>query len=281
MAGTNEEVWLAVFQYGHPQLKAYQRLHRSLPPWRVPRKECKLCYAPYEGLGGILMRLRGKVPSVPNPDYCTACNYFIRTFPGGAEVELSILFIDVRGSGKIASRLTPTHFSHLMQDFYRAATESLIVSDGFILDFMGDAVVAVWPPGFVGKAHACKAIEAAESLLRLTVPVGANGMPLPIGIGIHSAVAFIGTFEGAKGGIQDVRAVGDSVNVAAGLSQLAGPYEALITEATFEAAGINPARLELRRLSVKGRDEPVAVRILRKDSPKLFVQFSEPLRIAS
>ena len=130
MVGANEEVWLSLFRDGNPRLKSYQRLHRSLPPWKLARAECKLCYAPYEGFGGILMRLRGKGPSVPNPDYCTACNYFIRTYPGGAEVELSILFVDVRGSGKMAAHLTPTDFSRLIQSFYKAATQSVIASRG-------------------------------------------------------------------------------------------------------------------------------------------------------
>ena len=108
---------------------------------------------------------------------------------------------------------------------------------------MGDALVVVWPPGFVGKDHGRKAIRAAENLLRLQLPVGPNGGVLPIGIGVHTAVVFIGTFEGAEGGIQDVRVVGDSVNIAAGLSQLAGWGEALVTEATFTAADINPPEL--------------------------------------
>ena len=235
MVGANQEIWLAVFRDGHPQLKSYQRLHRSLPPWVLPRAKCKLCFAPYTSLGGILMRFRGKVPSVPNPDYCTACNYFIQTSPGGAEVELSILFVDVRGSGKFAARLTPTDFSHLIQRFYKAGTQSVIRSEGFIVDLVGDALVTVFPPGFVGQDHSGKAIRAAESLLHLVVPVGQDGTPLPIGIGVHTGIAFIGTFEGAKGGIQDVRVVGDSVNIAAGLSQLAAPGEALISEAVFEA----------------------------------------------
>jgi len=51
MVGANEDVWLAVFERGHPRLKSIQRLHHSLPPWRLPRVEGKLCDAFYEGLG--------------------------------------------------------------------------------------------------------------------------------------------------------------------------------------------------------------------------------------
>ena len=166
MASANEEVWLAVFKFGHPKLKSFHRLHRSLPPWELPRRECKLCYAPFEGLGAVLMRLQGKIPSVPNPDYCTACNRFIRAFPGGAEVELSILFIDVRGSGKIAAQLTPSDFGHLLQSFYKAATRSAIISEGFIIDLVGDALVAIWPSGFVGEDHARKARRPPRAINR-------------------------------------------------------------------------------------------------------------------
>jgi adenylate cyclase len=275
MASANEEVWLAVFKFGHPKLKSFHRLHRSLPPWELPRRECKLCYAPFEGLGAVLMRLQGKIPSVPNPDYCTACNRFIRAFPGGAEVELSILFIDVRGSGKIAAQLTPSDFGHLLQSFYKAATGSVIISEGFIIDLVGDALVAIWPSGFVGEDHARKAIRAAESLLRLVVTVDSNGSLLPIGIGVHTGVAFIGTFEGAKGGIQDVRVVGDNVNVAAALSQLARAGEALISEVAFRASGISPTGFDSRRVNVKDRTEPVAAYVMLKDTPALSVDFPE------
>ena len=100
----NEEVWYAVFGPGHPDLQKQHRLHKRLPS--PPR--CKLCLAPFGGLGGAYMRLRGKRPSNRNPRFCSACDHFIRAHPGGAEVMLSMVFADVRGSTALAEQVSPT-----------------------------------------------------------------------------------------------------------------------------------------------------------------------------
>src|SRR6516165_3924341 len=106
-ATANEALWRTIFADGHPQLKSFQRLHSWLPS--PPR--CKMCFAPFRGIGGLVMRLRGKAPANRNPRYCSACDKFIRNFPGGAEVELSMLFVDVRGSVPAVARLSPTEVS--------------------------------------------------------------------------------------------------------------------------------------------------------------------------
>src|SRR5690349_11285080 len=75
--------------------KRLRRLNRRLP--RDPR--CKFCNAPFEGVGGVLVRaVFGKRRSQLNPNYCNMCDEASRRFPGGAEVRMSMLFIDVRGS---------------------------------------------------------------------------------------------------------------------------------------------------------------------------------------
>src|SRR5262245_24666928 len=89
------------------------------------------------------MRLRGKARNRRNPSYCDACDKFLQAFPGGAEVELSMIFVDVRGSVHLGEQMTPTGFSHLMNDFYAMAADALIETDGFILETEGDHVVGI------------------------------------------------------------------------------------------------------------------------------------------
>lgn len=261
----NEEVWRAVFGEGHPKLKQFQQFHSRLPA--PPR--CRMCFAPFAGIGGAYMRLRGKSPSRHNPHYCNACDAFITSYPGGAEVELSILFVDVRNSVGIAERLGPTAYSRVMKSFYVAATRPVIDTDGFIIDFIGDAVMGIFPPGFCGPEHARKAIQAAERLIRSSMPFHLEGAELPIGVGVHTGRVFIGSVAGADGGRYDVQPLGDSVNVAARLSGLAAPREALISDAAFAAAGIGNHGAQPRQLDLKGRATPIAVRAIRRDSPPL------------
>jgi adenylate cyclase len=80
-------------------------------------------------------------------------------------------------------------------------------------------------------------------------------------------VAFFGTVPDADGGFSDFTALGDTVNVAARLVSAAQPGEALISQGTCTAAGVDVACLEHRQLSVKGKSELVGVRVLNPSSP--------------
>lgn len=252
----NEELWGVIFGAGNPDLQKQHRLYRRLPS--PPR--CKLCLVPFRGIGGAVMRFRGKRPSNRNPRFCSACDHFIRAHPGGAEVMLSMVFADVRGSTALAEQVSPTELHRRMNAFYAAITHELVETDGFMIDVVGDEVVGIYPPGMSGQRYAALAIEAARRLVALG-PSETGG--LPFGVGVHTGLVHIGTTMGADDGIADVRAMGDGVNVVARLSSAAAQGEALISSATWEAAGESPAGLEERELQLKGRTKPLSVSVLR------------------
>ena len=77
-------------------------------------------------------------------------------------------------------------------------------------------------------------------------------------MGVHTGIAFAGAV-GRTGGAIDITALGDNVNVAARLASKAGGGEVLISEAAYEAAGIDLGSLEKRALELKGKTEPVNV----------------------
>jgi class 3 adenylate cyclase len=79
---------------------------------------------------------------------------------------------------------------------------------------------------------------------------------MPVGIGIHTGVAYIGSVE-AEGGVSNISILGDSVNIAARLTSLAAPGELLISEETRQAAGLQMAGMESRCLSLKGKSKTV------------------------
>lgn len=221
-----------------------------------------MCFVPFRGIGGAFMRLRGKGPAARNPRYCDACTKFLNAFPGGAEVEMSIMFVDVRGSVSIAEQLKPAEFSLFMKGFFTAATQALIESDGFVIDFRGDCVTGVYPPGFSGKDHARKAFDGAKHLLRDMAPRAPDGSIVPIGIGVHTGVVHIGTISGAEGGMQGISILGDNANIAARLSQVAGPGEALISGTACRASKQPVEHLEARQVELKGKSTPISVRVL-------------------
>ena len=85
---------------------------------------------------------------------------------------------------------------------------------------------------------------------------------LRLGIGVHTGPAFVGTVKGAEDTVDDITALGDSVNITARLAAQAGAGEALISEAAYASAGLDLGNLEQRRLELKGKSEPVTVRVM-------------------
>src|SRR5215470_2828970 len=95
-----------------------------------------------------------------------------------------------------------------------------------------------------------------------------RGTPwLPVGVGVHTGRAFFGTVSGADGTFSDFTALGDTVNTAARVASAAQAGEALITEAACGVAGLDLGKLEQRSLRLKGKSEPVTVRVMQIASP--------------
>jgi adenylate cyclase len=252
----NIDFWRAILNGEHPGLRRGRHLLGVLP--RGPR--CKLCNAPFSGPFVPLMGLLGKRPSKRNPRFCGDC---LTTTPvGGAEVELSLLFADVRGSTTLAEQLRATEFAERMNRFYQAGTEALIRTDALIDKFMGDQVIGLYVPGFAGPDHARLALQAAQELLRATGHQDRGDPWLPIGVGVHTGIAYVGTV-GSDSTVTDVTVLGDAANIAARLASAAGQGEVLVTEQAYTAARVCRDDLEHRTLQLKGRSEPVDVRVLR------------------
>jgi adenylate cyclase len=173
-----------------------------------------------------------------------------------------MLFVDVRGSTTIAEKINSFEFSRLMNRFYEATIHVLVQADAFIDKLVGDEVTALFIPGYAGKEHARKAVEAGQALLRVTGHGEPGGPWVPVGVGIHTGTAWVGSIVGASGAAADFTALGDNVNIAARLASKAGQGEVLISEATYKAAQMNNNVIEQRELELKGKSEVVTVMVL-------------------
>jgi len=220
---------------------------------------CVLCNAPFKGLGSVFMRaFFNKRPSKLNPKYCSTCDDFVSNTLGGTELEISMLFADVRGSTTIAEKITPSEFTNLMNRFYTAATDVMVRTDAFIDKLAGDGVIGLYVSGFAGPDHARVAIGAAVELLKATGHNAKEGAWLPVGVGVNTGVAFVGSV-GSQGGISQFTALGDSMNITARLASRARAGEILVSREACTAAKFDTSKLEERRLELKGRSEPIDV----------------------
>ncbi len=145
---TVNEMWEKNLTEGNIYWRRYRHYYGKLPS--NPR--CVNCHRPFSGIGGtILHSLQGLEKSDKNPRYCADCHSFTYQYPGGAEIELSMLFVDVRGSTTIAEKMDTLEFSRLMNRFYEAAINVLVQADAFIDKLVGDEVTALFVPGFAGE----------------------------------------------------------------------------------------------------------------------------------
>jgi adenylate cyclase len=242
---TVEEMWRQMLTGDYPRLHKMRRMWGALPS--PPR--CKLCNAPFRGPGGVLMRAFAYGPSPLNRRLCNWCIRAISKQPGGAEVEISVLFADVRGSTAIAERLPPEEYSRLIARFYGTAAEVIDGQDGIVDKFVGDGAIALFIPSFTATHHAASAIAAARGLLEQTDD------DIPLGVGVHSGPSFVGAV--GEGDAKDFTALGDTVNAAARLTSLAAAGEVLISAETAGAGGLETAGLERRTLELRGREQTI------------------------
>jgi adenylate cyclase len=246
-----------------PWLPRLRRVWGHVPS--SPR--CKLCSAPFHGPGGLITKVVMHGPSMSNPLLCNACFGQLRKYPGGTEIEISVLFADIRGSTGIAERTSAVEFRRLVQEFYLRAAKAIDESDGIIDKFLGDGIMALFIPVMSGPMHARGAVEAGEALIRAVADPELFEGGVRVGAGVHTGLAFVGTV--GFGDKIDFTALGDTVNVAARLGSDAGAGELLVSAAAWRAAGRDEVA-ERRELTVKGRTEPLDVIVLR-GSPEVAV----------
>jgi adenylate cyclase len=257
---TAEQWWRGLLTGEAPAFPLRQFRHvLSLIP-TGPR--CKFCNAPYHGMGAPIMRLLGKGPSRLTPQLCRQCLDHASRHLGGAEIELTMLFADVRGSTPLAERMSPSAYSQLISRFFATASDVLIHSNALVDRLVGDQVIGIYVPGFAGAEHRQSAIRAAKALLRATGHDTPEGPWIPVGVGVHTDVAFLGSV-GSEGSATDITVLGDAPNVAARLSSAAAAGEILISQNAY-APDMNLEHLEQRQLELKGKSQPVGVYVLKE-----------------
>jgi adenylate cyclase len=254
-----ENIWRNLLTQGESDKeKRLRKIFRMFPA----KTKCKWCDLPFDHPASPLIHfIFRKKPSAFNPRFCNVCDDFAVKFQGGAEVELSMVFADIRGSTPLAEGMSPTEFKKLIDRFYQVSTKIFIKTNAMIDKLVGDEVTAFYIPGLAGKDYARMAVEAAQELLIQTGHKDPHGPWAPIGVGIHTGVAFVGAV-GTSDGMVDITALGDAVNVAARLASQAKTGEILVSEGTLQAARIDAANLEKRRLELKGKSSEFEVNVI-------------------
>jgi adenylate cyclase len=246
-----------------PGLARMRRVMRRLPHG----PHCKLCAAPFEGPAGAVLRHVGFARFPGNPAICGSCIKGLNKLGVfGAEIPVSLLFADIRGSTGIGERLSPTEFRSFLDRFYQLSSSAILDHDGLVDKFVGDEVIGLFFVGISGTGHAAAAIGAARALLdALGLAHASDSGPIPVGAAVHTGDAFVGS-TGAGGAVSDFTALGDVVNTTARLAGSAAAGELLVSIAAARAGNLDLPSLEHRTLSVRGRSDAVEVVAMRSST---------------
>jgi adenylate cyclase len=256
----DEAFWRDFLTRGDGMERRVRGVFRRIP--HGPR--CKLCAAPFRGVGAPFMRMIGKRPSPQNPKVCGSCFDFMIRHHGGAEIEATVLFADIRGSTAMAESMPTPAFRGLLDRFYTTASEVVFDHDGTVDKFIGDELMAMFFPLISGPHHVAQAVAAAHALLVATGHGDPDGPWVPIGAGVHTGMVWVGAVGDATH--TELTGVGDAVNTTARLAAAAGPGEVLVTDAAAVMAGLDPV-LERRSLELKGKAAATDVVVLTVGSP--------------
>jgi adenylate cyclase len=180
---------------------------------------------------------------------------------GGKRKQVSVFFTDVRNYTTLCESLPPERVVGILNELFGMMGKIIARHNGFIVDFVGDAVLAVFGAARENPNHARDAVQTAVEVQSELVDLNARwekrGIPpLKIGVGVHTGEAQVGVVGGQR---KKFGVTGDTVNTGARVEALNKEFATsiLITRETldqldggFEVAG----RGEVK---VKGRDKSV------------------------
>jgi adenylate cyclase len=176
---------------------------------------------------------------------------------GGTRQVISILFADIRGFSTFSERLNPETLVEIINTYWTISSDAIHMQNGVIDKFMGDAVMALYnTPLRPQKDHALRAVRSAAALVsdsrayHETVPEKDR---ISFGIGVHTGEAVVGNV-GSPDRL-DYTAMGDSVNLAKRLQEVAKPMQILMSDDTYQQVKDRVEVNELEPIQVKGRTQ--------------------------
>ncbi|MCR4706808.1 MAG: adenylate/guanylate cyclase domain-containing protein [Clostridiales bacterium] len=161
---------------------------------------------------------------------------------------VTMLFSDIRGSTDLSERMAPMDFIRMLNHYLEEMIEIVNAWRGNILEFVGDAIVAVYGAPRENADAAEEAVACAVAMQRRMEAVNewnrSQGYPIiGVGIGIHTGEAVLGTIGSATRAKYDM--IGRNVNLAERIESLSGGGQILVSTETLSSAGdrvrINPA----------------------------------------
>ncbi len=193
-----------------------------------------------------------------------------RTTGRTEQLTVTVLMSDIRGYSTIAEHADPVVLAGQLNEHRAAMNRAILDADGTVMQFVGDAVMAVFGAPIALADHADHALRGALAMHAAQADLNerwqVEGLPaFRLGIGISTgtvAAALLGSDERLE-----YTVVGDAVNLAQRLQQLAEGGEIALSEPSHDALSEPPAAERLEPQLVKGRETPVVAYLVRRAVP--------------
>ena len=180
---------------------------------------------------------------------------------GGAVFDVTILFADLSGFTSFSERSSPPEVVTMLNRYFEVATAAILAENGTIVQYIGDALMALFNAPVRQADHASRAARAALAMQRGVDTLAAQipGWPR-FRVGVNTGEALVGNIGSEA--LRNYNATGDAVNVAARLETLARPGQVVVGGATYTALDGSAHATPLGDVVVKGRRQPVTAYLL-------------------
>lgn len=182
---------------------------------------------------------------------------------GGSLAELTALFADLRGFTSFSEKTDPGDVMEMLNRYFAAAVPAIFRNGGTVIQFVGDALLAVFDAPSPGPDHAFRAAKSALEMQEAIEAEAGSGAEAPrFRIGINTGLAVIGNVGSDE--IRSFSVIGDAINVAARLESSAEPGTVVIGDTTYQAIADRVEASSLGHLDLKGKDERVEAYLLER-----------------
>ena len=176
---------------------------------------------------------------------------------GGEEIEVTVLFADLRGYTSFSERTPPAQVVAMLNDAFGVAVPIVLAQGGTVVQFMGDAMMAIFNAPHPQADHALRAARAALALQRAIGELHAGTSAPGFRVGINSGPALVGNIGAAQ--MRNYSAIGDTTNLAARLQTFAPEGSVVIGATTYALIGECATIRPLGHPELKGKSQPVEV----------------------
>jgi adenylate cyclase len=183
---------------------------------------------------------------------------------GGEYQNITILFSDIKNFTKLAETTPPQKLMNYLSEYFQLITEAIIIHQGMLDKYIGDAIMALWNTPLPDKDHALHACKTAVSMMERVAQLNIKNQQLElpklsIRIGIHTGEAVVGNVGSEER--LNFTALGDAVNLTSRLESINKTYntQIIVSKATYEQVKAHFSFRLLDIVAVRGKQQSTEI----------------------